>query len=661
MAKRKLTSKTTSTPQAPAAYTIGGVSLNRDDWEQLSNDLWQGVNASLSSREALEQNLKDWTDLYDMKVEDTDHPWPGASNVFIPIIPAQLDALFSYISSKVFVPRFYIVTGNTEDAAATAHDVERYYNAELVRQRGHTTWYDQYLTWLHLALRDGTSVMEVMWRRTETKRKVITFQPQKDASGVPILDMNTGKPKTDRSINDVTTVDYDDVELQPLLLRDFLLIPDEAESIEAAVGVARALFLYEDQLMAMVREGTLDEYWVNFALDYVPNGNNDFASDRQGSLDRNITEELNIGLGQGAQTSKFFRNRGPIKIWRVHSRQYDMNLDGVPEENVFYIHERSQRLLGFDNYKYIVPSRPYFSFSPMPRPNRFYGYSLCERIAPIQAEVNSMYNARNNLIDLMLSPPLLYKDGDELDNNEQMWAPAARWAVTDPMTSVKFMQFDQVPLASFQNESLLNSYVDKMTGQAAPQLGGQSSGKRSATEMRQQAASTTTRNDTIALRLRIVCRTILNFIHALKLQYLPDDPSYSSEGTIYTLPREVLAKDYQLDIAGSSDPLDSMERRRDNMGLGQMLLGVPWIAQDQGKSYNVVRMMLESFNRPDVTQLIGTEQEAQQRGLQQAQAAQKQQEFQQQLQMMQAMHGENPTGAKPSGGKPPSAPHPNAP
>jgi hypothetical protein len=297
----------------------------------------------------------------------------------------------------------------------------------------------------------------------------------------------------------------------------------------------------------------------------------------------------------------------------------------------------------------------------MPRPNRFYGYSLCERIAPIQAEVNSMYNARNNLIDLMLSPPLLYKDGDELDNNEQMWAPAARWAVTDPMTSVKFMQFDQVPLASFQNESLLNSYVDKMTGQAAPQLGGQSSGKRSATEMRQQAASTTTRNDTIALRLRIVCRTILNFIHALKLQYLPDDPSYSSEGTIYTLPREVLAKDYQLDIAGSSDPLDSMERRRDNMGLGQMLLGVPWIAQDQGKSYNVVRMMLESFNRPDVTQLIGTEQEAQQRGQQQAQAAQKQQEFQQQLQMMQAMHGENPTGAKPSGGKPPSAPHPNAP
>jgi hypothetical protein len=153
----------------------------------------------------------------------------------------------------------------------------------------------------------------------------------------------------------------------------------------------------------------------------------------------------------------------------------------------------------------------------------------------------------------------------------------------------------------------------------------------------------------------------LNFIHALKLQYLPDDPSYSSEGTIYTLPREVLAKDYQLDIAGSSDPLDSMERRRDNMGLGQMLLGVPWIAQDQGKSYNVVRMMLESFNRPDVTQLIGTEQEAQQRGQQQAQAAQKQQEFQQQLQMMQAMHGENPTGAKPSGGKPPSAPHPNAP
>jgi hypothetical protein len=659
MGKRKLTSKTTSTPQAPAAYTTGGVSLSRDDWEQLSNDLWQGINASLSSREALEQNLKDWTDLYDMKVEDTDHPWPGASNVFIPIIPAQLDALFSYISSKVFVPRFYIVTGNTEDAAATAHDVERYYNAELVRQRGNTTWYDQYLTWLHLSLRDGTAIMEALWRRTETKRKIVTFTPQKDPQGVPVLDMTTGKPRTERQVTDVTTVDYDDVELTPVLLRDFILIPDEAESIDAAVGVGRALFLYEDQLMAMVREGILDEYWVNFALDYVPNGNNDFASDRQGSLDRNITEEINIGLGQGAQTSKFFRNRGPIKVWRINSRQYDMNLDGVPEENVFYVHERSQRLLGFDNYKYIVPSRPYFAFSPMPRPLRFYGYSLCERLAPIQAEINSMYNGRNNLIDLMLQVPLLYKDGEELDNNEQMFAPGARWSVTDPNTSVKWMEFPNVPIASFQNETMLNSYVDKLTGQAAPALGAQSSGKRSATEMRSQMASTTTRNDTIALRLRIVCRVILNFIHGLKLQYLPDDPQFQDGGVQFTLPREVLAKDYQLDIAGSSDPLDSMERRRDNMGLGQMLLQVPWIGQDQAKSYNVVRMMLESFNRPDVTQLIGTEQEAQERGQQQAQAAQKQQEFQQQIQMIQAMHGENPTKGS-SGGKP-SAPHPNAP
>jgi len=628
---KKLDSTTTNAPQdAPISYTSGNVTLDRNDWHMLSNDLYQSINASLSERNALEQNLKDWTDLYEMRVDQTDWPWVDASNVFIPVIPAQLDTAVAYITGKVFVPRFYIVTGNTPDATNTAHDVERYYNAELVRQRGHTTWYDQYMAWLHLAFRDGTSIMEVLWRKTLTKRKVVTFVPEEN-DGVPVIDMSTGKPKMTRKIDEVETVDYDDCELQPLLLKDFLLIPAEATSIEQAVGVARALWLYESDLMAMCKssknpDGILDPYWVEHALSYVPLGTSDIASDRQGSEDKQIGAQLVPGLAQGAQTSKYFANRGPIKVWRIHTRQYDLNLDGAVEENIFYLHELSQMMLGFTDYEYIVPSRPFFAFSPYPRPDRFYGYSMCERLAPIQAEVNAMYNARNNLIDLMLSPPLLYQQGDNLDDQEQQWGPGVRWQVTDTQKSVKWMEFPQVPLASFQNETLLNSYVDKLTGASAPAMGAQSSGRRTATETKTQMASTTTRNDTVALRLRIVCRAIFNFVHKLKLQYISDDPQFSAEGNKYTLPREVLAKDYQLDIAGSSDPLDVSSRRQENMGLFQLLMGIPFIQQDQLKSYNVVRMMLESFNRPDVAQMIGTEDEAKQRQQQMQMQGQKAQQ-----------------------------------
>lgn len=640
--KAKDTTMTLAPEGASIAYLGSEKRLDNNEWGELSNDLYQGVNAALSERSALEQNLKDWTDLYEMRTQPTDWPWVGASNVFIPVIPAQLDTAVAYIVGKTFVPRFYIVSGNTADAAAKAHDVERYYNAELVRQRGQTTWYDQYITWLHLAFRDGTAVMEALWRKSKTKRRVVTFEPAQN-EGVPVVDAVNGEatPRMERKIQEVEVIDYDDVELQPVLLRDFLLIPSEATSIEQAVGVARAVWLYEDQLNAMVNEGIFDKKETERALAYDPVGNSEIASDRQGSYDKTAGDQIVPGLAQGAQTSKFFGNRGPLKVWRIHTRQYDMDGDGVPEENIFWLHEISQRLLGWMPYEYIVPGRPFFAFSPYPRPDRFYGYSLCERLAPIQAEVNGMWNGRNNLFDLMLQPPLMYLVGDELDDQDEHWGPGTKWPVSQK-GSIEFMTMPNVPIEHFQNEATLNTYVDKLTGISAPLMGVQSSGRRTATEMKQQAASATTRNDLIAMRLRIVCRAIFDFIHHLKLQYLNNDPEFQEAGQKYTLPREVLALDYQLDISGSADPLDTATRRQENLGLFQLLAQVPFIAQDQVKMYNLVRMMLDAFNRPEALGIIGTEEEAQQR----QQAMQQQQQQQQQLQALGMLMGQKPGGGQ---------------
>lgn len=625
MARRTKLDETTSTSpeNAQIQYTSGPKTISPGEWTNLSQDLYQSLNACLGTRGALEQNLKDWNDLYEMRVDQTNWPWVGASNVFIPVIPAQLDTAVAYISGKVFVPRFYIVAGNTPEAMESSHKVENYYNAELTRQRGPTTWYDTFLTWLHLGFRDGTSVLEVMWRRTLKKKKVVTFEPVMEGD-TPVIDMKTGRAKTERKITEVEVVEYDDVDIKPVLLRDFLLIPDEAESIEAAVGVMRALWLYESDLNAMVRDGVLDADEVEMALSYVPTGTSDFASDRQGNYDRTMGDQLVLGQGQGSQVSKFFANRGPIKVWRIHTRQYDMNNDGVAEENIFYLHELSQRLLGWTDYRYISPYRPYFSFSPMARPNRFYGFSMCERLAPIQTEVNGMYNSRNNLIDLMLNPPLLYENGEELDDQSQTWGPGARWCVSRVGTNpaVAFMQFPSVPLASFQNEQLLNTYVDKLTGVGAPAMGAQGPGRRTATETKMQMSSTTTRNDLVAMRLRTVCRAVFNFIHQLKLQYTQDDPEYMQAGQMLKLPRELLAQDYRLDIAGSADPLDSDTRRNQDLALFQLLMQVPFVAQDQIKQYEAVKMIMETWNKPNIEAFIGTLEEAQQRQQQQAQAMQ---------------------------------------
>jgi len=643
--KTPLTATTTLAPQdAQLAYTSDPVRITDSDWTALSYDLYQSINASLGERGALEQNLKDWLDLYEMRVDLTGWPWQNASNIFVPVIPAQLNTVLAYITGKVFVPRFYIVSGNTADSALEAPNVERYYNAELVRQRGQTTWFDEHITWIHESFRDGTSIMEVLWRRTIAKRKVVSFEPELSSKGVPVLNPEDGKPKFKRNVKEVEVVEYDDVELQPVLLRDFLLIPSEAVSIEQAVGVARCLWLYEDTLQEMIKEGTLDADEVEKALNYVQDGSSsDVASDRQGSYDKTAGDQINPGLNQGSQTSRFFANRGPIKVWRIHTRQYDMNRDGIAEENIFWLHELSQRMLGWKPYEYIAPGRPFFAFSPDPRPDRFYGYSLVERLAPIQAEINGMFNQRNNLIDLMLNPPLMYVRGSIINDKNEKWGPGVKWEVERP-DAISFLQFPNLPLSSFQNESLLDNYVDKLTGISAPAMGQQSSGRRSAREIGVQVAATTTRNDLVAMRLRIVCRAILNFIHKLKLQYMNEDPSFIDAQEKLTIPRQIMAKDYQLDIAGSSDPLDASSRRQEMLGAMQLLMGVPWIGQDREKSFALVRKVADTFNWPDAIAIIGTADEAKQAKQQMAEKQQKDEEFGKMLEVAKATSGKGGGG-----------------
>jgi hypothetical protein len=319
-----------------------------------------------------------------------------------------------------------------------------------------------------------------------------------------------------------------------------------------------------------------------------------------------------------------------------------MDGDGVPEENIFWLHELSQRMLGWMPYQYITPNRPFFSVTPYPRPDSPLGFSLCERLSGIQAETNAMWNGRNNLFDLILSPPMLILDGENLDDDEQDWGPAKRWPVST-LESVKFLEVPAVPLEHFQNEQLLHSYTNELTGISQPIMGGASTGRKTATETKQQTAATTTRNDLIALRLRVQCRAIFNFIHQLNLQYLDNDPDFVDQGQKYTLPREVLAQDYQLDISGSSDPIDSATRRQEYLALFQELMMVPFIAQDQVKQYNLVKLMVDSFDLSDAQALIGTEEDAEQR--QQAQMqAQKQQQAAQAI------------GTMLGGGKPPHQP-----
>lgn len=651
----KTPDQSTSTTLFPdsAVIRIGtGTSMaDMDDgtWNAVSIDAYQTVRASIDARNTLEQNLRNWLALVEADISDedaADDRWEDCANLFIPTPSIELNAMVSYLALQVFTNRFIIVTGNTDDAAQTAPQVERYYNAEIMRERGETTWYNELLTTLYLGLRDGACPTKLTWNKTVKKVLTPVFDTVFDTDPVteeqtPRTDKN-GEIVSERRMVEQTITTYDDVMTEPLQLRDFGLIPPTAPSVNAAVAAWTTVWFFEDQLRAMCDDDLLKWEECDKALSYVPSGTDEVASDSQGSYNKTMGRQVDTGIGQGSLTSKQFKNRGPIKCFQLHTRQFDFNGDDDVEENVIWIHEQSMRMLGWSPDEYVVPERPFKIWCPFPRPGMAFGYSLIEWLAAVTAEINAINNQMLDAADLHISPPFLEKPSVEITNKGRKWGPNATW-YTDDMEAIKVLQLPPIPQEGPQLLSSLNQVVGRITGNDAPAVGVQSSGKRSATEARQRQAAQSTRSGLVAMRFRHFARGWINYIHRLKLQYLPENPSFSVGDQHFTVSREVLARDYKIDIAGASDPVDAGTRKTEFLGFVMSIMKIaPAVVGKPTRLHRLLQKFCDVYDVVDADAIIGTDQEA----------VQDEQQMQQQQAQQAAQAAAQPPGqaaAKPPG------------
>ena len=224
---------------------------------KLGDFLYRTVEFAISARGELEANLDYYYALDEMMVDDRDWPWEDSSNFVVPFIPAQILTLAARLVGSIFVERFFLVAGRTDDAVAHQFEVERYYNSELSRHHWVRAFYDCLL----LALRDGTSIMEIMWKHETQRRKFLTETPRVDLLGNPIMDDN-GEPVTDLEVTEVELETYNDVELTAIELRDFLLLPSWQIAIDEAPGVARMKMFTDSELRSMVKSKDNEEGWL---------------------------------------------------------------------------------------------------------------------------------------------------------------------------------------------------------------------------------------------------------------------------------------------------------------------------------------------------------------------------------------------------------------
>ena len=626
--------QTTSAPESNVAPK--GVRLTEERRKRLGIALWNSIDSALGNRSELDDALESWNDLYELRVSPKNFPWPNSSNLAPPLIPTFVDTMVAQLSGLIFVQRFFIVSGNDPQAAQFQHEVERYYNTELWRHG----WLSAFADATHLAIRDGTAAIDVLWRTTTRKRPFVVMVPQTDEqTGMAILD-EQGNQVLKSEVREQEIEEYDDVELTPVPLKDILLIPNWSPSAEEATALGRALYLGEDELfgMASAAKAAEGQYFypdaIERALDYTAPGDDERGGDRQGTSTADAGGRINVTGDTPAGDSDLGQARGPIKVWRLYSRQFDLDKDGVRDEYVFWVHENSGELLGLMPYPYYHGKRSLNLLSPMPRPEQAYGYSLIERLAPIYSEYAALKNQKRDFIDYCLNPIKLKTAGAVIKEHGQRWAPGEHIEVSAP-TDLTYLIPPPVPQDAWIEEQSLMQLAERLTGLSDPMQGRPPSNARTtakAVQLSNQNAGV--RLNMIAARVRAWAKEIFYQVHQLKLQYGPDqqqiDTSAAGQPQRIDIDKQKLGQQYTLDIAGNNGPLDKTQQSQDALFLYSTLAQNPIVQSDPRKLYRVTRMLVEAHDVGDAAILIGTEDEAVQQAQQAQQAAKQQAAAQQQ-------------------------------
>jgi hypothetical protein len=617
--------------------------LTDDQWGSVGETAMMLVEIALGNRSGLDSALDLWDSMYEMATEERDNPYPESSSFVSPIVAAECDELRARLVATILQDRLLTVRGNDPQAAQYSHIIEEFY-CNSVRDNG---WDEVIDSAIMLSILNGTAVGEALWDMT-THSELVVVDETDPATG------QTSKVK-----KWVKYVDFSGVRWNAVELRDFVLYPAHAPSIQKADLVARKLYMSEHELRAMQEAGVFPEERVNMAVAFNNAAEGDQSWDRQGNATYTAAGRINVVDTSVAPPVGMKMAVGPTQVWRIHTNLLDLDGDGFPEENILWVQDRSRRLIGFAPFEY-PGGRPFKPLSLIRRPNRFLGIGFPERLKPIQDEIDSIHNGRLQWLDMCTNPDRYKVEGVRTDDETRRQGPQKEWIVPQGPNDVGFIKLGDSPPSADQEESRLLQYAAKITG--APQASSLASSSGSGGKVSARAAQSITAIQQMQTNMSLqnirkwICEMV-EYSHGLNIKYGPSQMEVvaNSNGGPRKLiiPKELFALDYKFGVVGQGGPLDKETRRQDILLLVRLIDQSPtlsaFVKGNPQHMWTISRMVLETFDIPEVTAIIGTMEE----GVQHFEAQAKAQAEQEQQQMLMQLMSHSKIGPKgaPSGGQ----------
>jgi len=584
---------------------ITRLKLKPSERQRLEQMISSKIMESRRGMEKLFRRMKEWDRFYKHNIPPKNSPWIGCSNVNVPLTQWVVDTYQAHIADAILstkpMVRVLPPTWMTdEDAKERAYRVEQLLEF-MLREVMHVD--TEFIQFINISLRNPVGLTKLAWR--EDYRKV-RFYAEPDSDETEVVEMFAPK--------------YIGAKLEIVDLRNFVVYPLTARTIDEAYLVGDRYRIHIDEMRARIKSG----YYDKEAEELLDIPSNELNS----PYDLHDEEQLDFAGIEKLDYDEYW-------LWEVII-PYDPNGDGVQEDCVFTIEASTWKIIRATTYPYFHGRRYYLQANLFPYPESFFGGCIPQILEHMQREINTIHNQRTDAASLAISPPFVRRIGSSMGTEAIEWRPGAVIDVTQVDDIKQIVVSPMIP--GMEIEQMDRDYAERASAVNDIALGRTVQGDKTFGEVALAAQKSGARLDEIVRRMQLATAEMARQLvgsYGLLYQFLG-----SRDLERFGLTRSDLTIDWQFIPTGNVGAADKAQQRETAAFLYNVLIQNPLVGQDPLRLYHLTSELLQSLDKYDIESYIGSKEELVRQMQQQQAMTEQQAALEQQAAMGQQVAGQ---------------------
>ncbi len=519
--------------------------------EQLSTDLSNWLDRELENHSHVVDKLALWDKLYRGKKKPKSYPYPACSNTAIPITRILTDAVTVRIMDVIWGQKKVFLCTPVKDEfrefAAKIEEGIEWWQKNIAKLKR------KLFSPIMQAIKTGTGFVLGDYVR---KNKLV----YRYASAEEIARKDPGLFKFSNGqwgIKKSNAV-YDGPDLFPISREDFIYSSD-AVNLQEALFCGYRFYLRKPEVKARVGRGHyLEEGW-----------------EKLGAPDQLDETKIKRAESKGIEIKPHELDK--YEFWRLWVR-YDVDEDGE-EDDVVVVFNRERKAIMravynplFAGFRPIVP----LVFNPVEFSME--GEGTCEILETIATEIDYLHNGRLDRVDQINAPMILVREGSSLENMTGLTPGLVRVTNDDLDGALRLITFPDVFPSTVNEEHMDVNYAQQAIG-ASPQLLGQSTSERPVARETFQVIQEANKKfkfgvDNFRDCFADIGMMVIEFFAQYKPRYTYFEENAETgvlqEQTV-DFPFEFLREGLNVELAASSELMNTETRRETNLALYQLL------------------------------------------------------------------------------------------